>query len=441
MRRWRFWLTLLLPLAAFLWLGWKLGARDFQPYSSGPLSAGHVLLTSDCQTCHVAEKNASFQILASNQACQKCHDGPIHQAKQTREPDCGSCHIEHRGVARLVATSDQSCAQCHANLQTSAGTATNYFKTITSLNADHPEIAVFREHRKDPGTIRLNHFVHMKKDLVGPPGSKPVQLECSDCHRQPVTRAAWRFGSTEPVPAVAPASPAPATVMKADLYAPDPGRALMTMPKFAESCAACHSLQFDKRLPDQAPHDKPDVVHAFVVKRFEAYIAAHPAELREQPEEERRLPSRPAPLAARVLTPAQWVAERTKEAETLLWGKTCRQCHAIDITEGQPLPKVAESHYTLRWLPRARFDHDAHRGFACTSCHADALKSKDTADVLLPKLSTCKECHAPGPSHVEARCFECHAYHDWSKRKEITPTFVPRALRAALPPSSNPPGQ
>ncbi len=428
LRRWRFWLCLLIPLGCFLWIGWKLAGRDFQPYSSGPLSAGHVLLTRDCTTCHVPEKNAVFTEHASDQACKNCHDGPIHQLAQAREPECGSCHVEHRGGARLIATSNQSCAQCHANLETKPGSSTKYIKTISSFNTDHPEMAVFRgANPRDPVTIRVNHFVHMKKNLLGPHGS--VQLECKDCHRQPASREPWLFGSAEALPVSAPVA-TPAAGMKADLYAPDPGLALMSMPKFAESCSACHLLQFDKRFSEQVPHDKPDVVHAFVVKKFEAYIAAHPAELREQPEEERRLPNRPAPPAARVVTPAQWVAERTKEAETLLWGKTCRQCHSITITEGAPLPKVADANYTLHWLPHARFDHDAHRGFACASCHPNALTSQDSAELLLPKLATCKDCHAPGPSHVEARCFECHAYHDWSKRKGITPTFVPRALRA-----------
>jgi len=442
-RRARFWLCLLIPLAGFLWLGVHLTARDFRPYSSGPLSKGHALLTRDCATCHAPEKNVFFA-RTTDAACKACHDGPIHQASQKFEPTCGSCHIEHRGGLRLIATSNESCAQCHANLPANAASAPKYFKTINSLNTDHPEIAVFREHRKDPGTIRLNHSVHMKKNLLGPRGA--VQLECSDCHRPPVSKAAWRFGSAEPASAAASTAPAAPGVPKADIYAPDPARALMTMPKFAESCSACHLLQFDKRIAEQAPHDKPEVVHAYVVKKFEAYIAAHPSELREQPEEERRLPSRPAPAAARVLTPAQWVAERTREAESLLWGKTCRQCHAIDIpagqpaAAGQPLPKVAASNYTLRWLPQARFDHDAHRGFACASCHPSALTSRDTADILLPALETCKTCHAPGPTHAEARCFECHAYHDWSKRKEIIPTFVPSVLRAQAA-SATPPGQ
>jgi hypothetical protein len=438
MRRARFWLCLLIPLAGLVWVGSRLAASDYRPYSSGPLSKGHVLLTRDCVTCHAPEKGAFFQ-RTSDKACVACHDGPIHQTGQKFEPNCGTCHVEHKGGVRLIATSNESCAQCHANLQTKTG-STTFAHTINSLNTDHPEMAVFRDRRKDPVTIRVNHFVHMKKNLLGPRGA--VQLECADCHRAPVAKAPWRYGTTE-AEAVSSgaAAAAPAQVLKADLYAPDPSRALMTLPKFTESCSSCHLLQFDKRIPEQAPHDKPEVVRAFVVKKLEAYIAAHPAELHEGGEEDRRLPSRPAPVAAHTVTPAQWVAERTKEAESLLWGKTCKQCHQITITEGQPLPKVAASNYTLHWLPRARFDHDAHRGFACASCHPKAITSQDSAEVLLPQLATCQTCHAPGPNHAESRCFECHAYHDWTKRKEINPTFVPSILHATLPQSANPPGQ
>jgi cytochrome c5 len=444
LRRWRFWLCAILPAVSFVWIGWKLVGRDWRPYSSGQLSSGHALLTEDCATCHEPAKSV-YREHASEKACFACHDGPAHRANQVAAevPQCGSCHLEHRGRVRLASTPDASCSRCHADLKTTSGPAT-VVRNITSLQTDHPDMAIFREKRKDPGTIRVNHYVHMKANLLGPHGA--VQLECADCHKQLVAaaRGGWKYaGAPAAAPEAAPAAPAAAmpAALKGDLYAPDPAHALMSMPRFAESCAACHLLQFDSRLADQVPHDKPEVVHAFVVKKFEAYIAAHPEELREGGGAVRRIPTQPAPASARVVTASQWVAESTQQAEKLLWGKTCRQCHVLSMAEAPALPKVEPANYTPRWLPKTRFDHDAHRGFACASCHPKGLTSKDTADILVPQIATCKTCHAPGAAHVESRCFECHAYHDWSKRKEIRPTFVPRALKAAATQGTTPAGQ
>jgi DnaJ-class molecular chaperone len=92
-------------------------------------------------------------------------------------------------------------------------------------------------------------------------------------------------------------------------------------------------------------------------------------------------------------------------------------------------PLVAEAKTTIRWMPHAKFDHDAHRGFSCVSCHAKALTSTESSDILLPGIETCKTCHGPGPAHADSRCSECHTYHDWSKRKEVTPKFTLPALR------------
>jgi hypothetical protein len=154
----------------------------------------------------------------------------------------------------------------------------------------------------------------------------------------------------------------------------------------------------------------------------------------------------------RILTPAQWVTERTADAEELLWRKTCKQCHTLDFAEKNPavripastsenetpaqsvtakitLPYIERANVTLSWMPHAKFDHDAHRGFTCVSCHEKALTSTETTDVLLPGIATCQTCHAPGPDHAESRCFECHTYHDWSKRKEVTPKFTLPSLR------------
>jgi len=243
---------------------------------------------------------------------------------------------------------------------------------------------------------------------------------------------------------------------------PKTERELMAPVRFATACASCHLLAFDKRFEDGVPHDKPEVVHAFVVKKFTGYIAAHPGELREVRDPDRTLTGRPIPPGARVLTAQEWIGEKTLVAEELLWHKTCAQCHTISTSPlydtmmarwsaagsdataratiaratlptaaaPMPLPSVAGSKTTQKWMPHARFDHDAHRGFTCESCHVKALTSKETSDVLLPGIATCKTCHAPGPDHAESRCFECHTYHDWAKRKEVTPRFTLPALRA-----------
>lgn len=204
----------------------------------------------------------------------------------------------------------------------------------------------------------------------------------------------------------------------------------MAPPTFARTCAGCHLLEFDERFKEGVPHEKPEVVHAFVVKKFQDYIATHPAELRVPRDPDRNLAEKPISPPVRLLTPAQWVAERTVEAGQLLWKKTCKQCHTLHFPEGAVLPAVAKANITARWMPHAQFDHDAHRGFACVNCHAGAPTSKETSEILLPGIAVCRTCHAPGENHAEARCFECHTYHDWSQRKEVTPRFLLPALRA-----------
>jgi transcription elongation factor Elf1 len=199
-------------------------------------------------------------------------------------------------------------------------------------------------------------------------------------------------------------------------------------------------LTFDQRFEDGVPHDKTEIVHGFVVTKFQEYIRNHPEELRVVREPKRDLTGKPIPPDVRVLTPSDWVRERTAAAEELLWRKTCKQCHAyapqgqtVEMTtrygtEQAALPRISEARATSRWLPHAKFDHDAHRGFSCVGCHAQALTSTETSDVLVPGIANCKTCHAPGADHAESRCFECHTYHDWGKRKEMKATFTLPAL-------------
>lgn len=430
LKRAKLWLSVLAPLLALAWIAWLAETKDSRAYSSGRLSAAHAVLEQQCAACHV-RKAGAFSANAEDAACLACHDGPTHHLSRVSAPNCASCHSEHRGRVNLAATSDAACAQCHGDL-TRADGGMRFAAHIESFSSGHPEFAALRSAgglpASDPGTIKLNHAMHLKKIRRGPTGPM-VQLECGNCHQPASVSADTTYGDAgyraaavsykqaDELRAISAGGLMPAK--------PASGRELMAPVKFANACAACHLLTFDKRFDSGVPHDTPEAVHAFLEQKFAEYIAAHPGELREAREPGRDLTGRPMPAALRVYTPKEWVSTRVSEAEELLWRKTCKQCHALtQRTPGESLPGIAAAQTTARWMPHARFDHDAHRGFSCENCHAKALTSTESSDILLPGIATCQKCHAPGPEHAESRCFECHTYHDWAKRKEVIPRFT-----------------
>jgi hypothetical protein len=460
-KRAKLWLSVLLPLLVLGWLAWRGVSRDSRVYSSGRMSVAHAVLENHCAVCHV-QKAGEFSSKAADEACLGCHDGPVHHENEVRAavPNCATCHVEHRGRVNISAATNRACAECHANLKVTGG-ALSVAAQVQTFEDGHPEFAAVRQGAKDPGTIKLNHAIHMKAIRCGPNGPM-VQLDCGDCHRPAAANGVWPYADanylSKSVTYKDDAVLLPAMAALTPRGARD-GREYMATPKYATACAGCHLLTFDKRFDVGAPHDKPEVVHAFLMKKFGEYIAAHPGELREMQEPDRALTGNPPLPRAQSLTTAQWVNEHTKVAEELLWKKTCAQCHALTGTQLQdtriarwdaassgnaariasaeiasstaelPLPEVAPAKITARWLPRATFDHDAHRGFSCVGCHAKAWSSTETSDVLVPGIENCRTCHAPGPEHAESRCFECHTYHDWSKRKEVKPVFTLPEMR------------
>jgi hypothetical protein len=463
LKRAKFWISLLLPLLALLWIAERTIFKDARVYSSGRLSEPHAVLEKECAACHV-QKSSAFSAKAADSACLDCHDGPIHHATQKITPACATCHVEHRGHINIAAASNQACAECHGELRASRG-ATQYASRINSFDDGHPEFAALRsvagKTASDPGTIKLNHAIHMKPIRRGPNGPN-VQLECGNCHRRTAADADLTFADRK-YSAAAPSykdSDEFLSIRAESLRPAKPisGRELMAPVKFANACAACHLLTFDKRFDEGVPHDKPEVIYPFLVKKFSEYIAAHPGELREMQDPARDLTGKPLPPRMRTLAPSQWISEQVAIAQELLAHKTCSQCHQMPPTPlrdasidrwspsdvagsshlmsepgppipQSPMPAIPPANITLRWMPHAKFDHGAHDGFTCVSCHAKALTSTESSDVLIPGIATCKTCHAPGPEHAESRCFECHTYHDWSKRKEVTPKFTLPALR------------
>ena len=419
LRRWRFLLSVAAPALAILWIAWYGVRSDRRVYSAGSLSTAHAVLTKQCSACHLSNLGF-YETKVIDQKCLACHDGPLHHATQAFTPSCASCHADHRGAIRLAATSDANCTQCHANLST-RGSPTSFVRNIGSFESNHPEFAVLRSGRRDPGTIQLNHYLHLQPNLLGPNGSR-VQMVCSDCHRSAADASGpWPYGDSKSQAGTSKVSSADGAKNESSISMPS--RAYMAPATYAQTCAACHALQFDKRLPDAVPHDKPEVIHPFVVAKLQAYIAAHPADLRVPRDPSRDLPEEAIPADYRLLTPPQWVAERTAEDEQLLWRKTCKQCHTLITDEGAALPKVAPSNITARYMPHANFDHSQHGLVDCTSCHAAAATSQQSSDVLLPGIATCRACHHAGAEAAESRCFECHTYHDPAQRKPAHSNF------------------
>ena len=454
-RRWRFWLSVAVPVIALGWLVTQRAQGGQQVYSSGPLAASHAVFTQQCSLCHLAG-TASFSAQVSDQACLACHDAPPHHANQTFTPACSSCHLEHRGARLLAATSDTSCSQCHADLRTRDGNP-QYAASITKFTKGHPEFAALRTGETDPGKMKFNHYVHLQPHLMGP-NNERVEMSCDDCHRTTKGNDGWPYatvsdasqaeqsiprglkpaslvsggGTAEAVPF--PAVPFPDSLAVATRGSDDPRAAArqryMAPITFSQNCAACHTLQFDKRFGnEQVPHEKPEVVHAFLLKRFGDYIAAHPQAVHEVNPPDRQIPERVrVPRVAH--NASEWVQFRTDDAEWLLWSKTCKQCHTLNPGAG-PLPVVANSNLTDRWLPHAQFDHGAHRMMTCNSCHANTSNSRETSDVLLPGIQTCQQCHREDKTReaAEGRCFECHQYHDWTKAKRTKGRFTIPELR------------
>ena len=430
-RRWRLWLSTALPVIAACWLVYTAVFRTQSIYTKGPLSEAHAVLSTNCKLCHL--RAASYKASVPDKACLACHDAPAHNARQTFTPTCSSCHVEHVGKVRLAETADSGCRQCHGNLQT---TDDQHMVDahIADFDKKHPEFSPLRLGQADPGTINLNHYAHLQPTIRGP-RDQPVQMVCDDCHRPTNTRDPWPYS----VAVVQPASQQPVPVSISDAQqrkrrSVEAGAgAYMTSIKYVNQCAACHLLQFDRLIPEPAPHDKPEIVHQFIVAKYTAYIAAHPEALSVSvraidsgmPAGSTQNILSPAGADAMVLasSPSDWVQQRTAEAERLLWNKNCKLCHIQTEHAGAGLPESVKAVIPTRWLPHSEFDHEAHRMLTCVACHAGIPNSRKTSDINLPSIALCRECHkAAGrmAQAAEGRCFECHSYHDWRKERRVT---------------------
>jgi hypothetical protein len=403
--KWSLWGSVILTAIGLAWLAGHLVAGMGTPFTAGPILSSHAAFSQKCVTCHAA--NTTLTAKVSDQICDTCHDGPVHQLNAASPaPACKSCHVEHRGLVDLTRTDDRYCTTCHSNLQTRNGVV-KVTAHINSFTDGHPDFEVLAPGTSDPGTIKFNHAVHLNENLRAG-FNQYVNLECTDCHRAAGNMQTWPYGHMV-ADAETAALPLP--------HARASSKAYMAPVNYYEHCSNCHPLEFDAVVRGPVPHKKPEVVHAFVVQKLNEYVQQHPQVLRMNRLDERISTQPPMPTTR---TAAEWVAQHTATDEYLLWTKTCKECHTISFQSGSPLPVIAKAQITRRWLMKGNFDHQAHLEIKCDSCHSKVRSSKLTSDVLIPGIATCQACHIPRQrAAASGGCYECHVYHDWTKEKPV----------------------
>lgn len=257
---------------------------------SGEVSAAHAVFENKCESCHTVAFAG-----VPDAACQTCHDGAPHPAKQVDQGRanetvrCAQCHLEHQGRGQLVKVAAGNCTSCHANL---AGHATGVkLKDVSAFRAGrHPEFSTVS--MGDPRPLRLNHAIHMPAAPKTIRGMK-LPMQCADCH-------ATKGSELLPV-------------------------------TFEQNCKSCHAreLEFDVHQtlgPDAkpAPHTRdPKTIHEFVVAAYRGRPGAD---------------------------------QLVKDAEAYLFGRKCGYCHEgggpevrkVGTIQGEWLQRAEFSHRSHR---------------------------------------------------------------------------------------------
>jgi hypothetical protein len=304
-------------------------------------------------------------------ACLTCHAVGLHHADKSAETtSCSSCHIEHTGSMHLAAAANPGCTRCHANLELKPGMLPSVSAHVRSFSNGHPDFRPLRlasgEERSAVFGLKFNHSDHLRPGLSGPQGK--TTLQCTNCHR--IEESGGR------------------DVRHSGMMAPV---------KFARDCQSCHTLEFDKRVPEQAPHG--DAVAALRFIQEKLMVTGHNE------------------------------TSAVVKAETILFREKCALCHTVDGASKLPqfmpvsfeAPRIARVSQPKRWLASAVFSHSAHSEVQCAECHTAAMTSLSGKDLLLPGIATCQRCHdgqsrPQGPAlasgHAESGCFLCHIYHE-----------------------------
>ncbi|MDP2808749.1 MAG: FHA domain-containing protein [Rhodocyclaceae bacterium] len=354
-----------------------------QAWSPGPLLPGHQAFATQCNQCH----RRPFEAVP-DKACESCHrtTAPHSSPDVAAAIRCAECHRDHKGGNGLVLGDKPLCVACHGN---AAGRRSgSALVNVHGFDADHPEFRLSFKSRPDQprprrisqsdksglveeSGLKFSHKAHSGKLRVPSDPQKIRAMKCADCHQ------------------------------------PDSGGLRFKPVTMKDHCFDCHKEKFDfdppldeYRLPHGPERAVMDVLEHFYLKR--ALNADAP-----------RGGAAGGASARQALEAAR--ARAQKAASALVDDMGCGFCHEIEPAADPAAAswKVRPVRLTEHWLPAARFAHDKHRTSGCAECH-DLGRSEKSADVAIPDIKKCRQCHAgetPGNHKVASPCAACHRFH------------------------------
>jgi hypothetical protein len=323
----------------------------------------------------------------------------------------------------------------------------------------------------DPGRLRFNHYAHLRRPLPVQENRNGDGREDDDPLRDGENAERWgermkcyEVGADSVTEVECdPRTPRMVQLRCNDCHVPDADQRYMLAIDYTEHCQVCHRIPFDtENFPNVfVPHDAiaaagretaatgVDVLRGYLAEKYTGKLLA-----KREIDPLLLIPGRPTRtlLTAVERERVQEDAERARDglhaelderelqelkAFQNVLGEhargACRLCHEVTQNPEDKWKEVGK--YTIeppnvpdRWLPHSRFDHASHRDMQCGECHANERAAEGfqgvewsaaTADVLMPSIGVCRECHSQRPTHpvvgsARSDCVECHRYHDHS---------------------------
>jgi hypothetical protein len=393
--------------ASIGWLRDSVLPSDLQ-WSAGALHSAHGNLAMECEACHAKP----FQRV-QNVQCLDCHGSNLHlhlpadhpAARTLAAARCTDCHVEHDEPSDLIQPDTRVCATCHSQPQDHGARA--QVMPVSDFAAQHPDFRVSllvapdwkvsrarlgAEPLVEKSNLEFTHKAHLDpRGIKAPQGE--VVMGCADCHAADDSGAGFR-----PI-------------------------------RMEEHCGTCHTLGFDPAEPERKlPHGEPALVMQTLIDHYSRrFLGGYADDLARAGDS--RPPGASLSAAARARALGSATQRANLVAADLFERRICADCHLVTRsgTDSRPQWAVAPVKLTRSFMPKARFDHAAHSTAqsACATCHA-AKESTQAADVLMPSIKTCRDCHGgetgseDGLVRIASPCASCHEYHDGTE-----PLWVP----------------